>query len=488
MKTHSKRLISLAVAAALGAPLAAHATNGMNLEAYGPIAGGMGGASMAYDNGTAAMMNNPATLGLAEDGNRLDVALGNLRPTVAASFGAMSWDSDATSFMMPAVGWSKKQGQMSYGFGVFAQGGMGTEYAGGVLSGMVAAGNAMGASAFGGTPNAATQATVSGWDEMSEVGVMRILVPLTYRLNDQVTVGGSLDYVRANMDLQMVMTGAMMWDMMPTMYNAGASQNGGTLSGTMIDTMMGFGLTDIYGAQFDFADSSPYTGKTSGSGFAFKLGATFELSDAVTVGATYHSKTSLSDLEGGAAANMAVGTGGGDMVMSLAGDVAIKDFEWPATMALGVAIQANDSLMIAADVKRIAWSDVMADFKMSFTAAGNGGMAAGFNGTTMDAVMYQNWDDQTVVQIGAAFKASEALTLRAGYNRASNPIPNTTLHYLFPATVENHLSLGMGYLVSDHQSVDFSLTKVPELATTNSLGMEITHSQLNWQFMYSHKF
>ena len=56
----------------------AYATNGMDLEGYGPIATGMGGASMAYDNGTAAMMNNPATLGLMPEGNRLDVALHDL--------------------------------------------------------------------------------------------------------------------------------------------------------------------------------------------------------------------------------------------------------------------------------------------------------------------------------------------------------------------------------------------------------------------------
>ena len=59
-----------------------YATNGMNLEGYGPIATGMGGASMAYDNGTAAMMNNPATLGLMPEGDRLDVALGYLGPHV----------------------------------------------------------------------------------------------------------------------------------------------------------------------------------------------------------------------------------------------------------------------------------------------------------------------------------------------------------------------------------------------------------------------
>lgn len=47
-------------------PQLAFATNGMDMEGYGAIALGMGGASMAYDNGTAAMMNNPATMVMME--------------------------------------------------------------------------------------------------------------------------------------------------------------------------------------------------------------------------------------------------------------------------------------------------------------------------------------------------------------------------------------------------------------------------------------
>ena len=37
-----------------GLPGSPYPTNGMNVEGYGPIASGMGGASMAYDNGNAA--------------------------------------------------------------------------------------------------------------------------------------------------------------------------------------------------------------------------------------------------------------------------------------------------------------------------------------------------------------------------------------------------------------------------------------------------
>src|SRR5512145_317330 len=90
----------------LAASTSVYATNGMNLEGYGPIATGMGGASMAYDNGTAAMMNNPATLGLMPAGNRLDVALGYLGPHIKASApGAPDATSSADAFFMPAIGW-----------------------------------------------------------------------------------------------------------------------------------------------------------------------------------------------------------------------------------------------------------------------------------------------------------------------------------------------------------------------------------------------
>jgi long-chain fatty acid transport protein len=35
----------------------------------------MGGASIAYDNGPAAVINDPATLGLMQAGNRADQSL-----------------------------------------------------------------------------------------------------------------------------------------------------------------------------------------------------------------------------------------------------------------------------------------------------------------------------------------------------------------------------------------------------------------------------
>jgi long-chain fatty acid transport protein len=49
-----KTLVHGLAIAGLTVPGIALATNGMNMEAYGPVAAGMGGASFAYDNGSAA--------------------------------------------------------------------------------------------------------------------------------------------------------------------------------------------------------------------------------------------------------------------------------------------------------------------------------------------------------------------------------------------------------------------------------------------------
>jgi long-chain fatty acid transport protein len=161
-----------AVAALAGVAGSAMATNGMYMEGYGPIATGMGGASQAVDQGNAAMAQNPATLGMMADGSaRLDVALGILGPDVKSSMPAfgMSADSGGTSYIMPAFGYTRRNGAMTYGIGMFAQGGMGTEY---------------GADSF--------LAMGSGEDVRSELGVGNVIFPFAYQVNPNLTFGGHL--------------------------------------------------------------------------------------------------------------------------------------------------------------------------------------------------------------------------------------------------------------------------------------------------------
>jgi long-chain fatty acid transport protein len=179
--------------------------------------------------------------------------------------------------------------------------------------------------------------------------------------------------------------------------------------------------------------------------------------------------------------------------VEMKGTIKVKDFQWPQTFGLGASYQVNDRLMLAGDVKRIQWSDVMKDFTMSFDAdsisMGGTDVTQMFgSNNTMEATMLQEWDDQTVVALGGAYMVTDSTVVRLGYNHASNPIPKDRLHYLFPAIEETHYTFGLGHAFSKADSVDFSMTYAPETEADMGNSAEAKMSQMNWQMMYSHKF
>ncbi len=386
---HLNKLAAVLAAAGLAVPGAALATNGMLMEGYGPIATAMGGAAMAHDNGTAAMANNPATLGLMAEGSRMDVALGFIGPDVKSD---VHGKSKADAFYMPAFGYVKKAGRLAYGAGIYAQGGMGTEFPG-----------------DGGN--------------MSQVGVGRVIFPVAYDVNERFTLGGSVDLVWAGMDVR----------------------------------FSDFGI--------DFKDGSDFTGKAKGYSLAGKLGFVYRLHERLDVGGVYETAGNLGDLKDGG--------------------WKVSGFDMPPVLGLGLAWRASDRLMLAADVKDVFWTSSMNTVTFHYPGGGSAPFA-------------QHWDDQIVVSVGLAYKASEALTLRAGYNHADNPIPGRYLSHLWPAIVEHHYTAGLGYAFDPASELNFSLTYAPEASQTNpdmygpfdgsNTPVTMKHSQINWQLMYSRKF
>ncbi len=428
------------LAALLAAALPALATNGMNMEGYGPVSTGMGGASQAMDHGTAAMAQNPATLGLMAPGARLDVALGRLGPDVASSMAGMpTAESGGTSYVMPAFGYARRSGSLVYGLGLFAQGGMGTEY---------------GADTF--------LAAGSGSPVRSELGVGRVLIPLAWQVTPSLSIGATLDYMWAGLDMRMAASGAQLGAMVTA-----ASGN------------LGAALPALGGApwaRIDFSDDNDFTGKAKATGWAAKIGAVWRATDSLALGLSYQSKSSLKDMEtndGGAALSAAGG-------FADSGRITVVDFQWPATAAVGLSWQATSSLLVAADVKRIGWAAVMKDFRLRYDSTGMGG--------SVSFALPQNWEDQTVTSLGLAYALGTQATLRVGVNLADNPIPAAYVNPLFPATVEKHYTLGLGYRFTDTSEFNGSLTLAPESKVTNGMGVEVTHKQTNVQLMYSHRF
>lgn len=452
------------------APLAAQATNGMNLEGYGPIATAMGGAAMAYNNGTAAVMNNPATLTMVPDGTCVNLAAGVLGPSVSTN----SKDSSATSFVMPAFGVTHKQNNLVTGFAVFGQGGMGTTYSD--------------SSFYGGLHSAmGANVTDPGQRNRSELGVGRALIPLAWQASEKLSFGATFDYAWTSLDLKMLMDGRHFMD-----YATGLGGSGtyGTASGSMINSLAGMmggapgQISDINWGYFDFSDATRYSGRAKGAGWGGKIGGTYQLNSQLTLGASYHLKTRFSDLKTDTASmtmNVAI-NGFGNVSMPVEGKLRVTNFSWPSQLGLGLAYKPNDQWLFATDYRLIGWKDSMKSFNMSFEAT-----SGAFAGQNMDLSMKQNWKDQHVFMIGGSYRYNGQLTLRAGLNLANNPVPNDTVNPLFPAIVRNHVTGGFGYMLDKSHSVDFSMTYAPEVKVASSYG-NISHSQINGQLMYSWRF
>jgi long-chain fatty acid transport protein len=440
-----KRLLAVSAVLVLSISMAtaAFATNGMDMEAYGPVAGGLGGASMAYDNGTAAVMNNPATIGMMPESDRLDIAIGFLGPHVqSSSTMAPAADSSADAFYMPAIGWVRKSGNVSYGLAMFSQGGMGTQYD---------------ASSF--------LALGSGNQVGALLGVGRVMVPIVYSVTPNLNIGGSLDYVWATLDLQMAVQGSQLAQMVTGCAGMGCLALG-PLSGAPW-------------ARIDFSDGGAFNGAARGNGIAGKLGFTYKIGSAFSIGGVYQSKTSMNDLQTGSSAAVLSAAGAGAVGV---GKIMVKDFNWPETYAIGVALTPGDRLMIVADIKQINWRDVMESFKMTY----QGGIFGAPTGISF--TMPQNWSNQVVYQIGAALKFTDNFTGRIGANLSKNPIPDMYLNPLFPAIEKNHYTIGAGYMFGKAAGLDASFTYAPQVSATNGQGITINHYQTNAQVMYSYRF
>lgn len=420
------------LAAVLATGSTAWATNGMLMEGYGPQALSMGGAAAAYDNGTAGMMNNPATLQLGANGTRADIALGVLGPNVTA----MGQKSDGTSYVMPAVGWVKKNDQFSWGVGMFGQGGMGTEF--GANAGLMA-------------------------NMRSELGVGRVIFPLAFRVSPQLSVGASLDYSWASMDMQMNTDSTNLAAMMNS-ANPGSSaalvQMGSPTSGRL-----------------DFSNSNDFSGAAKSTGWTGKFGAVLEATPELTLGFSHQLKTNLADMTTSATGAKFELYGGSNGTTSMVGKLTIHNFQMPAVTTIGGAYKASPELTLVADIKNIGWSSVMKKFLMTFDA-----------GQPLQFAMDQNWKDQTVVSLGGAYRLNESTVLRAGYSHASNPVPDAYVHPLFPAIVKSHLTAGIGHKFNDQVSMDIAVSHAPKVSVTSGQGAAISHSQTNYQLMLSYRY
>jgi len=172
-----------------------------------------------------------------------------------------------------------------------------------------------------------------------------------------------------------------------------------------------------------------------------RLGWLWQAHPAFAVGLMAQSETE-SDFEGGdTLVNFEGHPGLGQRV---AYDTRMDGFTFAAQAGLGIAARPARKWVIAADIKRYFWDDAIDTITVTAEEPGTPGAPP-----TIVMPFVFNWEDQWIYALGADYRATDLLTLRAGLNYGENPVPGDTLTPLFPATTERHVSVGASWLRSN---------------------------------------
>jgi long-chain fatty acid transport protein len=167
-------------------------------------------------------------------------------------------------------------------------------------------------------------------------------------------------------------------------------------------------------------------------------------------------------------------------------DATMDGFTFAAQAGAGVAFRPAPDWVLALDVKRYFWDHAIDTVTVK-------GTHPDVQGAPSEVILpfVFNWRDQWVYALGADWRVSPGLTLRAGYNYGENPVPNATLTPLFPATVEQHLTLGAGWL-RGNTTYDFAIERALNKSVVNDdtdprvnpfgPGARVDHSQWTVSF------
>ncbi len=356
------------------------ATDGYFSHGYGVKAQGMGGVGIAIPQDALAAATNPAGMGLI--GDRIDFGLTWFRPIREAEIEGNANPSnngtykanESKNFFIPEFGYNKViNDQLSLGVSVYGNGGMNTDY---------------------NRPIPLFGNTKAGID----MAQLFIAPTLAWKINETHTVGVSVNLAYQRFEAK----GLQNFD------NANYSSSVGNVTNRGHDNSYGAGL---------------------------HLGWIGKINHAVSVGATYQTKTYMTKF---------------DKYKGLF--VEQGDFDVPEQYGVGIAFKANNKLTIAADIQRINYGDVDS-VGASVTNLTIRQIPLGDNNGAGFA-----WRDVTAYKLGASYAWDETLTLRAGYNHSSQPIrkSETMFNMLAPGVVQDHLTLGATWVLPNKSELSFA--------------------------------
>ncbi len=421
MNTVRLKLLA-ATLVAMTFPATVWATNGYFTHGISTAEKGLAGAGVAYSQDTLSAGNNPA--GMVFQGQGYDVGIGLFAPMreysskggpavpvgtgcgAACPFsigdGDQSIDSENESFLIPSFGYNwMLNNDSSLGVTVFGNGGMNTEYKGGVAL----------------LGPAGTQAQFPGTygDGTAGVDLSQLFIATTYasKLSETSSWGisGLIVYQRFEA------TGLGNF--------AGFSTDPSNLSNNDHDTSTGVGLRFGYQAEI-----SP--------GFRF--------------GAAYQPKIDMSEFDD--YSGLFAKNGDFDIPSNFTIGVSVDVGDNGIVVADVQRINYGDVPAIANPIANLVPSN--GDCTPGPTGGTGDGCLGGSDGAGF------GWEDIVIFKLGYQWQNGNN-TWRMGYSKGDQPIPSSEVMFniLAPGVIEEHFTFGFTRQIDSNSSIDFAAMYAP---------------------------
>ena len=290
---------------------------------------------------------------------------------------------------------------------------------------------------------------------------------IAYKLNEDLSVGAGINIMLADV----IFTSAI--DFGAICYAALTPATCTSLGAVPQQTD---GFADLHGDNFSSPD------------FGFNLGLMYNLSEATRLGVAYRSEVTL-DVEG--TADFTVPSAAAFVLSSgTFTDSGINSsVTLPQSLSVSVKHDMTD-LTLLADITWTGWSS-FDELRIKYD-----------NVNQPDSVTTESWEDVMRYSLGADYKYSDALTLRAGWAYDETPIPDGERRTArVPGNDRRWLSFGGTYMLDEEFTIDVGYShlfisntvinntyesSVPTLAATLTgeyeASVDILSAQLRWNY------
>ncbi|RNI23635.1 OmpP1/FadL family transporter [Rufibacter latericius] len=190
------------------------------------------------------------------------------------------------------------------------------------------------------------------------------------------------------------------------------------------------------------------------SGIGYNLGVYFQPTEKLSLGLTYRSKVEMEVKEG-------------DVTFALpSSPVIASQFQatqfdaklpMPANITMGIGFKPTEALTLAVDVQHVQWS-AYKSLRFDYNA--------GIRGETFSESP-RNYDDAFIYRIGAQYKLSEILTIRAGGYYDNSPVQEGYLTPETPDADSRGVSGGLTLALSDKIDLDASFLYINKKERTD---------------------